>query len=71
MQAEGAAALFEVVQRRYLKCSIILTTNRGIARWRQSFDDPMIAAAMLDRLLHRSITLRVDGESNRMRAHRD
>jgi len=31
----------------------------------------MIAAAMLDRLLHRSIVLRVDGESNRMRAHRD
>ena len=55
MQAEAAAALFEVVQRRYLKGSIILTTNRGIASWGQIFDDPMIAAAMLDRLLHRSI----------------
>ena len=48
-QAEAAAALFEVVQRRYLKGSIILTTNRGIASWGQIFDDPMIAAAMLDR----------------------
>jgi DNA replication protein DnaC len=63
MQAEAAAALLEVVQRRYLKGSIILTTNRGIASWGQIFDDPMLAAAMLDRLLPRSIVLRVDGES--------
>ena len=70
MQAEGAAALFEVIQRRYLKGSIILTTNRGIPSWGQIFDDPMIAAAMLDRLLHRSVVLQIDGESYRMRAHR-
>jgi DNA replication protein DnaC len=70
LQAEGAAALFEVVQRRYLKGSIVLTTNRGIASWGEIFDDPMIAAAMLDRLLHRSVVLQIDGESYRMRAHR-
>ncbi len=70
LQAEGAAALFEVVQRRYLKGSIVLTTNRGIPSWGQIFDDPMIAAAMLDRLLHRSVVLQIDGDSYRMRAHR-
>jgi DNA replication protein DnaC len=70
LQAEGAAALFEVVQRRYLKGSIVLTTNRSIASWGQIFDDPMIAAAMLDRLLHRSVVLQIDGDSYRMRAHR-
>jgi len=70
LQAEGAAALFEVVQRRYLKGSIILTTNRGIPSWGQIFDDPMIAAAILDRLLHRSVVLQIDGDSYRMRAHR-
>jgi DNA replication protein DnaC len=70
LQTEGAAALFEVVQRRYLKGSIILTTNRGIPSWGQIFDDPMIAAAMLDRLLHRSVVLQIDGDSYRMRAHR-
>ena len=69
MQAEAAAALFEVVQRRYLKGSIILTTNRGIPSWGQIFDDPMIAAAMLDRLLHRSVVVQIDGDSYRMRAH--
>jgi len=70
LQAEGAAALFEVVQRRYLRSSIVLTTNRGIASWGEIFDDPMIAAAMLDRLLHRSVVLQIEGESYRMRAHR-
>ena len=70
LQAEGAAALFEVVQRRYLKGSIVLTTNRGIPSWGQIFDDPMIAAAMLDRLLHQSVVLQIEGESYRMRAHR-
>jgi DNA replication protein DnaC len=69
MQAEAAAALFQVVSRRYLKGSIILTTNRSISSWGQIFDDPMVAAAMLDRLLHRSTVLHIDGESYRMRAH--
>ena len=70
MQAEAAAALFQVVSRRYQKGSIILTTNRGIASWGQIFDDPMVAAAMLDRLLHRSTVIAIDGESYRMRSHR-
>jgi len=70
LQAEGAAALFQVIAQRYLKGSIALTTNRGIASWGQIFDDPMVAAAMLDRLLHRSTVLQIDGESYRMRAHR-
>jgi DNA replication protein DnaC len=69
MQAEAAAALFQVVSRRYLKGSIIMTTNRSISSWGQIFDDPMVAAAMLDRLLHRSTVLHIDGDSYRMRAH--
>ena len=70
LQAEGAASLFQVIAQRYLKGSIALTTNRGIASWGQIFDDPMVAAAMLDRLLHRSTVLHIDGDSYRMRAHR-
>jgi DNA replication protein DnaC len=69
MQAEAAAALFQVISRRYLKGSIVLTTNRSISSWGQIFDDPMVAAAMLDRLLHRSTVLHIDGESYRIRAH--
>jgi DNA replication protein DnaC len=47
-----------------------LTTNRNITEWGQIFDDPVYAAAMLDRLLHRSAVLHINGESYRMRAHR-
>ena len=48
MPAEAAAALFQVVSQRYLKGSIALTTNLGIASWGKVFnDDPMVAAAML------------------------
>jgi DNA replication protein DnaC len=70
LAGEAAAALFQVVTRRYLKNSIVLTTNRSIAAWGAMFDDPMAAAAMLDRLLHRSAVLQMEGESYRMRAHR-
>ncbi len=43
-----AAALFQVVAQRYLKGSIVLTTNLGIASWGKVFnDDPMIAAVLL------------------------
>lgn len=70
MQQEAAAALFQVISRRYQKGSIILTTNRGIASWGQIFDDPMVAAAMLDRLLHKSTVIAIEGESYRMRSHR-
>ena len=67
---EAASALFQVVSRRYLKGSIVLTTNRSITNWGEIFQDPMVAVAMLDRLLHRSAVLHMEGESYRMRAHR-
>jgi DNA replication protein DnaC len=71
LAGEAAAALFQVVTQRYLKGSICLTTNLGIASWARAFgEDPMVAAAMLDRLLHHSVVLNIDGESYRMRAHR-
>jgi len=71
LPGEAAAALFQVVSQRYLKGSIALTTNLGIASWGKVFnDDPMIAGAMLDRLLHRSVVINIDGDSYRMRSHR-
>jgi DNA replication protein DnaC len=71
LPAEAAAALFQVVSQRYLKGSIALTTNLGIASWGKVFnDDPMVAAAMLDRLLHKSVVINIEGDSYRMRSHR-
>jgi DNA replication protein DnaC len=70
LASEAAAAMFQVITQRYLKGSIILTTNLGVGSWGRIFDDPMVAAAMLDRLLHRSVVFNITGDSYRMRAHR-
>jgi DNA replication protein DnaC len=70
LASEAAAALFQVITQRYLKGSICLTTNLGVGSWGKIFDDPMVAAAMLDRLLHKSVVFNIDGDSYRMRAHR-
>jgi DNA replication protein DnaC len=70
MPAEDANALFQVISQRYLNGSIILTTNRGVTDWGHIFDDTTIAAALLDRLLHRCIPIAINGDSYRLRAHR-
>jgi DNA replication protein DnaC len=63
------AALFQVISQRYLKGSVIITSHAGIATWADRFADPMMAAAVLDRLLHRGIVAAIEGPSYRMRAH--
>jgi DNA replication protein DnaC len=69
LPAEAASALFQVVSQRYLKTSIVITTNRGVAGWGEILGDTTVAAAMLDRLLHRSVVLNLDGDSYRLRDH--
>ena len=54
LASEAAAALFQVITQRYLKGCIALTTNLGVGSWGKIFDDPMVAAAMLDRLFTRA-----------------
>jgi DNA replication protein DnaC len=66
---EANAALFEVISRRYLRSSTILTSHAGIASWGELLADPMLAASLLDRLLHRGVEVAIDGPSYRMRAH--
>ena len=69
LPAEAASALFQVVNQRYLKTSIVITTNRGVGAWGEILGDSTVAAAMLDRLLHRSVVLTLDGDSYRLRDH--
>jgi DNA replication protein DnaC len=71
MPAEAASHFFQVVSRRYEHGSIVLTTNRHIAESGAIFDDTTVAAAILDRLLHHATVLSINGDSYRMRAHRD
>ncbi len=47
----------------------MLNTNRGMSQWGDIFDDTVVAAALLDRLMHRAVMVAIDGESYRMRAH--
>src|SRR5437870_5322217 len=69
LDEEARSLLFEVINARYLKGSVITTSHVGIASWAERLGDPMLAAAALDRLLHRGVIVAIDGPSYRMRAH--
>jgi len=69
LPAEGASALFQVIAQRYTKTSTIVTTNRPITSWGEVLGDTTVAAALLDRLLHRSVVLDIIGDSYRLRDH--
>ncbi|MER7231721.1 ATP-binding protein [Streptomyces olivaceus] len=71
LSEDGASALFQVIDQRYLKSSTILTTNVGFADWAGVFGDATVAAAMLDRLLHRAAVAGIDGPSYRLRDHQN
>lgn len=67
LERASAHVFFQLVTRRYEKGSILLTTNQPVTEWGHVFGDEMIAAAVLDRLLHHSHTLLVHGESYRLK----
>ena len=58
---------FQVVSRRYEKGAIILTTNKPFDRWGEMFGDDVIASAILDRLLHHSHIIAINGPSYRIK----
>jgi len=66
----AAQFLFQLVNRRYLKGSIILTSNKSYGDWGDIFADQILATAILDRLLHHSTTLNIRGNSYRLREKR-
>ena len=67
--AEGAAILFQLISRRYMKGSVILTTNRSVTEWGEIFGNSTIAAAMLDRLLRRGVVLDIAGDTSMLRGY--
>ena len=70
---DGAAAnlFFQLVNARYEKGAMILTSNRGFAEWGELFGDPVVATALLDRLLHHAVVIQIEGASYRLREHTD
>jgi len=67
----GANLFFQLVNARYEKGAMILTSNRGFAEWGEVFGDPVVATALLDRLLHHAVVVQIEGASYRLRAHAD
>jgi hypothetical protein len=50
---------------------MILTSNRGFSEWAEVFGDPVVATALLDRLLHHAVVIYIEGASYRLRQHAD
>jgi DNA replication protein DnaC len=67
----GGNLFFQLVNARYEKGAMILTSNRGFAEWGEVFGDPVVATALLDRLLHHAIVIQIEGSSYRLRQHAD
>jgi DNA replication protein DnaC len=68
----GAGNLFfQLVNARYERGAMILTSNRGFAEWGEVFGDPVVATALLDRLLHHAVVVHIEGSSYRLRQHAD
>lgn len=64
---EEANIFFQLVNTRYEHGSIILTSNKSFAKWGELFGDPVLASALLDRLLHRGHIVNIRGQSYRLR----
>jgi DNA replication protein DnaC len=67
LDPNSAHYLFQVISRRYERGSIILTSNKGFGEWGEMVGDPIIATAMLDRLLHHSRIFNLKGASYRLK----
>jgi DNA replication protein DnaC len=67
----GGNLFFQLVNARYEKGAMILTSNRGFAEWGDIFGDSVVATALLDRLLHHAVVIQIEGSSYRLREHAD
>lgn len=69
-ERSAAHLFFQLVAKRYERGSLLLTSNRAVSEWGDVFADPVLATAILDRLLHHSHVLTIRGESYRLREKR-
>lgn len=69
-EKRSAHLFFQLVARRYERASTLVTTNQMVAQWGAVFGDDVLAAAILDRILHHSHTLVIQGESYRLKQKR-
>jgi len=70
LEPDAAHLFFQLVSRRYETGAMLITSNRSVGEWGTVFADPVVATAILDRLLHHSHVLTIRGDSYRLRAKR-
>ncbi|MGD9897103.1 MAG: IS21-like element helper ATPase IstB [Candidatus Methylacidiphilaceae bacterium] len=69
-EPNAAHLFFQLVSRRYERGSLLITSNRNVSEWGTVFGDPVVATAILDRLLHHSHVITIRGESYRLKEKR-
>jgi DNA replication protein DnaC len=66
-EPEAANLFFQLVSARYERASLIVTSNKPFGRWGEVFGDDIVAAAMIDRLVHHAEVIALKGDSYRLR----
>ena len=66
-EAEAANLFFQLVASRYERASVIVTSNKQFGRWGEVFGDAVVAAAMIDRLVHHATVVSLKGDSYRLK----
>ena len=69
VDSQEAYLFFQFVSYRYEKSSTIITSNKSFVDWQELFGDPVIATAILDRLLHHCKVINIKGHSYRLKGH--
>lgn len=69
IDAEDAKLFFQLIDRRYEQKSTIITTNANFKSWGGIFQDPKLANAILDRILHHATVVNIVGDSYRIKDH--
>ena len=67
VEQDAANLFFQLVSSRYEHASLILTSNMPFARWGDVFSDQVVAAAMIDRIVHHAEVITLKGSSYRLR----
>jgi DNA replication protein DnaC len=66
-EPEAANLFFQLVSARYERASLIVTSNKPFGRWGEVFGDDVVAAAMIDRLVHHAEVINLKGDSYRLK----
>ena len=68
---DGAVLFFQLINARHERASTVLTSNKGFEEWGSVLGDEIMAAALIDRLLHNCHIVNIRGNSYRMREHQN